>query len=300
MRARMTSTLAALAIGIGLLLTGPATTLAASSVVECGQLTAYTAPDPLGPTDGSLQLGTVSWVVLANATVSAAAAATLPTLVNNAPTCLALDLDVDGKVTAIDFAAEGSLTGMVSFDSGTGFYTFADRLIIPDSVTSAIPALAALFVTSYQAGTPLTVVFTIDPTTGQFVGFDGTAAFCGAGSVTSGGDGKVGAAIIPASVLDAGDLAKLDGAGSRQACATVHAFGTIDPSTGNIVPTTNVTITVAPAGVTVTPPPTSTVASAATPSSSGTTLPGLIGLGLIAVAAMSTILRRRGTQSRTD
>ena len=44
---------------------------AASSVVECGQLTGYAAPDPVGPTNGSVQLGlTDTWTILADATLS--------------------------------------------------------------------------------------------------------------------------------------------------------------------------------------------------------------------------------------
>ena len=141
-------------------------------------------------------------------------------------------------------------------------------------MTDANPGLAALFVTSYQAGTSLIVTFTVDTTTGGFTGFDGTAAFCGKGSVTSGGDGKVGDAIIPASVLDADDLCA-QGAGSRQTCATVHSVGTIDSQSGDIDITTDVDIVVAAAGATVTPPPTSTEpvgsapAGSARPSSHG-------------------------------
>jgi hypothetical protein len=247
---------------VGLLTLGVTPGLAASSSVECGQLTGYIAPDPVGPTDGSLQLGlTPAWVVDPTATVSPAAATTLPTIVNSGPTCLALDFDDGGNITAIDFAPSGTITGAVDFDSGSGFYLFANRLIVPTFITDAYPGLAALFVTSYQAGTELTVTFSVDTTTGQFTGVDGTAAFCGAGSVTDGGDGQVGDAVIPASVLDAADLAALEGAGTQEACATVHVTGTIDQQT-NIVLTTDVAIVVAvaasPPAPAITAPPTDT------------------------------------------
>lgn len=269
---------------------------AASSTVECGQLTGYTAPDPLGPTDGSLQLGLLTpWTVLADATVSANAAAALPTSVNNGPTCLALDLDDSGNVTSIDFSTTGTITGHVDFDSGSGFYLFANRLIVPNFITDANPGLAALFVTSYQAGTSLTVHFTVDGTTGGFTGFDGTAAFCGKGSVTSGGDGKVGKAVIPASVLDSKDIAKLKGAGNRQTCAAVHAVGTIDPQDGSIDITTDVIITVAAAGATITPPPTFT-APEATATASGS--PALIWLGLVFIGSAVVLTLRTRRRSR--
>jgi hypothetical protein len=268
---------------------GPVPVMAATSSVECGQLSEYTPPVPAGPADGSLQLGLSSpWVVLANATVSPAAETALPSIVNSGPTCLALDLDDQGAITAIDFAPEGALEGTVVFDTTSGFYIFADRLIVPTFVTDAYPGLAALFVTSYQAGSELAVTFSVDPTTGAFTGFDGEAAFCGTGSVTSGGDGQVGDAIIPASVLDADDLEALNGAGSRNTCATVHSVGTIDPSNGDIAITTEVSIVVAPAAVTITPPPTSTDSTvAATPGSGALLLAWISAIFTVSLAALT-------------
>jgi len=269
---------------------------AASSIVECGQLTGYTAPDPLGPTNGSVQLGLLSpWTILADATVSATAATVLPTAVNNGPTCLALDLDDSGDVTALDISTTGTISGHVDFDSGSGFYLFADRLIVPNFITDTYPGLAALVVTSYQAGTTLTMHFTVDGTTGAFTGFDGTAAFCGKGSMTSGGDGKVGAAVIPGSVLDATDVKRLKGAGKRQTCATVHSVGTIDTGTGNISIDTDVDIVVAAAGTTVTPPPTSTAPATASPAGRAQPTLVVLGLAFIGSAVVLSLRTRRGS-----
>jgi hypothetical protein len=238
----------------------PVTAIGASSIVECGQLTGYTAPDPVAPADGSLQLGALDpWVVLATATVSPAAMTALPALAGSGPTCLALDLDDFDAVTAIDIAPSGTISGHVIFDTGTGFYLLADRLIVPTFITDAYPGLAALVVTSYQAGTVLDMTFTVDTTTAQFAGFDGRAAFCGLGSLTSAGDGRVGDAVLPAAVLDGTDRSRLDNAGNRTACAAVHSSGTIDSNTGTITTTTDVDIDVAAGTVVLTPPPTSTV-----------------------------------------
>jgi hypothetical protein len=240
--------------------------LAGSPTIECGQLTAYTAPIPAGPTDGSLTLGTAStWVVLAAATISPAAEANLPNDVNSGPTCLALGLDGTGKVTSIDFAAQGTITGKVAFDSGNGFYVFAARLIVPTSVTDAYPPISALFKSSYEAGTPLSVTFMVDATTGGFTGFDGHAAFCGAASLDSKGVGHVGKATIPAAALNKTAKAALKAAAGAHACATVHSTGTIDPSNGNITTSANVVIAVTAAKVT--PPSTTTSA----PDSTGST-----------------------------
>jgi hypothetical protein len=245
-------------------------------------------------------------VILASAAVSPAATSVLPMSVGSAPTCLAIDLDDAGLVTALDFAPTGTLTGLVDFDTGSGFYLLADRLIVPDFVTDANAGLAAIFVTSYQAGTPLAITFTVDPTTGQFVGFDGTAAFCGAGSVTPGGDGQVGDAVIAAAVLDAGDLEALAGAGDAEACATINTVGTIDAGTGAISTTTDVQIDVAGAEATptapatprpqVTPPATSMI-EARDPSVSTDVLAG-VWFSLV-IATLATVVGMLGHRSRT-
>jgi hypothetical protein len=268
---------------------GPTSVAAASSTVECGQLTGYTAPDPSGPTDGALQIGLLDpWVIAADATVSAEATSALPGIVNNAPTCVALDLDDGGVVTSIDFAASGTVTGMVDFDSGSGFYLFADRLIVPDFVTDANPSLAALFVTSYQAGTALTVTFSVDSTDGQLTGFDGTAEFCGPGRVSSNGDGHVGDAVIPATVLDGKATKALKMADGDDVCATVHSTGTIDPQDGSIASTTDVVITAA--GPDPTAPPTSVDAGRVTTDADGGSL--LPVLAIVFASAFALVTRR--------
>ena len=288
MRRGLTFGLSFFAASIAAIAILPVTAIGASSIVECGQLSSYVAPDPVGPTDGSLQLGALDpWVVLATATVSPAATTALPALAGSGPTCVALDLDDFGAVTAIDVAPTGQISGHVDFDAGSGFYLFADRLIIPTFVTDPYPGLAALVVTSYQAGTVLDMTFTVDSTTAQFTGFDGRAAFCGHGSMTQSGDGRVGDAVLPAEVLDGTDRSRLDNAGNRTACAAVHSAGTIDPGSGNLSITTSVDIDVAAGSVALTPPPTSTVVAdiPATPPDLWSVVALLIGACIALVAA---------------
>jgi hypothetical protein len=227
---------------------------------------------------------------LPTASISAAAATALPTIVNNAPTCLSIELDADGKITSIDFASQGNVTGIVGYDSGSGFYLFADRLIVPTSITDAYPGLAALFVTSYQAGTSLSVTFTVDVTTGALTGFDGHAAFCGTASIAAGGDAKIGNAIIPASVLDAADVTALTGATGANVCAAVHATGAVVQDSGGALDVhTDVVITVTavatPPVVIPSPPQTSTQVSGTTPS--GDNSPALVLLLLVALGALA-------------
>ncbi len=209
----------------------PASVAASSSIVECGQVVAYKAPDPGTPTDGSLTLGQLDpWVIAATATVSASAAAVLPAFAGGGPSCLSMDLDDSGVITALDFASEGTLTGPVVADSGLGGVIFDDRILVPSFITDAYPGLAAIFVTSAATHTNVTATFMVDTSTGQFTGFHAEAAFCGAGDLAGNGDGLVGAAVIPAAVLDAGDSATLAHANLEQVCADITAVGSIDNS----------------------------------------------------------------------
>ncbi len=289
---RLLATTSAIALLIGAALAAPVA--AASTTVECGQISGYTAPDPSGPTDGSLTIGLMTpWVIAPDATVSAAVAANLPNIVNSAPSCLTVDFDDGGIITAMDFAPEGDISGSVVFDSGFDGYIFDQRLLVPTFVTDQYPGLEAIFATSAAAGTDATVTFTVDVTTGVFTGIDARAAFCGKAHVKSNGDGVVGKATIPASVLDATDTSRLKGAGSRNTCASVRSQGTPDPQTGNIALTTNVTIKVAAAGVTLTPPPTSTITVATAPVEPRSPLPFIAIFALVIVAVGASLQRTR-------
>jgi hypothetical protein len=287
--------------GFSMAATGPA--------VECGQLTAFTAPDPVAPTAGTLRFGVLTpWEVVPTASVSVAAAAALPSILNSGPTCVSVEFDSDGKITSIDFAPEGGVTGTVTYDSGSGFYLFADRLIVPSFITDAYPGLAALFVTSYQAETSLSVTFSVDVTTGAFVGFDGHAAFCGAGGVTGDGDGAIGDAIIPAEALDPGDVTTLEGAAGGDVCAAVHATGVVmaeqegaldidtDVVITLVLPSASPALDDGPAGPIPTMAATSTVQTKASPD--GGNMPVLL-LGLaIAVAVLAATRLRPARPAR--
>jgi hypothetical protein len=275
---------------------GPSTVNAAVAV-ECGQLTGYTAPDPGGPTPGSLSLGITpdTWVIDANAVVSPAAAGALASLVNTGPTCVSIDTDTGGVIVALDFAASGVVSGDVTFDGGSGFYVLDDRIIVPqDPIIDLYPGLAALFPTSAAAGTPLSITFTVDPTMGNLTAFDGTAAFCGAGSLGAGGVGNVGDATIPAEVLDDDDRDALTEADGDEVCANVRSQGNVDTQTGNLTIVTAVTIT-GEAAPQLTPPPTDTVASS-TEGVGPFALPvafAIVAMLVAAVVATTVITRER-------
>jgi hypothetical protein len=277
----------------------PRAVVAASSAVECGQVTAYSAPDASGPTEGSLTIGALSpWVIAADATLSAPVATNLPSLVGTSPVCLATDRDGGGVITGLDFAPQGDITGPVAFDAGNSGYDFASRLLVPTFITDTYPGLAAVFTTSADAGTDVTVTFFIDVSSGRLTNIDARAAFCGRGDLAPNGDGIVGEATIPASVLDSTDVERLASAELRHTCAAVRTQGTLDANTGALTLTTDVTITVEPAAkpraVTVTPPPTSTIEQGGTVSSlSGLPLASLWLTGVI-LALFSRRRRKRG------
>jgi hypothetical protein len=219
-----------------------------------------------------------------------------------------VEFDSGGAITSVDFAPQGTVTGTVTYDSGSGFYLFADRLIVPSFITDAYPGLAALFVASYQAETSLSVTFTVDVSTGAFAGFDGHAAFCGAGGVTGDGDGTVGEATIPAEVLDPSDVITLENA-AGEVCAAIHASGVVaTESQGALDIDTDVVITLAaptasptsdagPAGAIPTLPPTSTVATSMSPDGGNVPIL-LLGLGLAVVLLAATRLRPGGAGRR--
>jgi hypothetical protein len=283
---------------ISALTPAPSLALVSAAIVECGQVVAYTAPDPVTPADGSLTIGLLPpWDIAADATVSAAAAAVLPSMAGSGPSCLTLNLDSGGVVTTLDFASEGSVTGLVIEDAGIGGYVFASRLYVPTFITDAYPGLAAVFVTSAATGTDASATFTVDTTSGQFTGFDATASFCGPGNVDGDGNGLVGNAVISATVLDAADVSALTSASGEDVCADVQSIGTI----GNeIVLTTSVTISpVEVPDPTALPDPPNTATATASNGSSQPEWPvTLLAIFALATLVLAASIERRPSRSR--
>jgi hypothetical protein len=262
---------------------------------------AYTAPDPAGPTDGSLTIGLLPpWAIAADATISPNVAANLAGLAGTGPSCVTMVVTAS-VITSLDFAAQGDISGSVVFDSGFGGYIFAQRLLVPTFITDAYPGLAAIFATSAKTGTDVDGTFFVDTTSGQLTGVDVRAAFCGPGHLASNGDGIIGAARLPAAVLDSTDQLALANAHSRQTCASVRTQGTINTGTGALSLSTTVRLVVAPAAAPSslgTAPPTSTLPEITAPSprdDSGAALAiALVGLlTLVGVLRRTTIARDR-------
>jgi hypothetical protein len=230
--------------------------LAASQITECGQFPAYTAPDPLGPTDGSLQLGQLpAWTIADDATLVSPADTVLPSLSGSgAVTCLQIDLDDDSVITSVALVGEGTIEGHVAFESGLDAYLFHDRLMLPTFVTDMYPGLGALFGPSAAGGSVLRVTFLLDASNGVITGISGRTVVCGPPDVDGDGNGLLGDAVIPSAVLDADDVAALTDPAAIDACATIETAGTIDSGTGELDLVTDVAIAIDAAP---TAPPTS-------------------------------------------
>jgi hypothetical protein len=266
---------------------------AATTTVECGQLVAYTPPDPVAPADGSLTIGLLPpWTIAADATLSPEIQANLASVAGSGPSCLVVDRDSGGVITSLDFSSGGSITGAVVYQASLPGEVLADRLLIPTFITDAYPGLAAVFVTSEEAGTSATASLSVDPETGRITAVEATAQFCGAADLAGNGDGLIGAAVLPASVLDATDTKRLAAANGDHGCADVDTTGTIDGS-GALSLATQVTISLA---AEATPPNTSTVlapASASAVDSRAAVVTGLAALGIL-VRTLRRTPRRKG------
>jgi len=298
--------IAAIVPALSLSIASPA--LAASSIVECGQLIAYTAPDPVAATAGSLTIGLLSpWTIADDAVLSPAIAAALPGIAGSGPSCIDLDLDNSGIVTGMDFAPTGTVHGGVAFDSGFGGYIFANRLLVPTFITAAYPGLEAIFATSHAAGTNATATFLVDTTTGQFTHVDAQAAFCGPGRLDGNGDGRIGHAVIDGSLLTTSERNALADADSRHACAAVRTVGTIDSGTGQLSLTTDVTLRVAAAATETVPPigtapPTDTSRPAGGSPGQPSTMPFIVAclIGLVAIGVANRSASQRSGREPHD
>jgi hypothetical protein len=265
---------------------------AATSTVECGQIVAYTAPDPVAATPGSLTIGVLPpWTIAQDAVLSPEIISVLPGFAGSGPSCIALDVDGSGVVTGMAFASHGSVVGSVDFNSGFGGYVFAQRLLVPTFITDAYPELEAIFATSYAAGTGVRASFSVDTSSGQFTAVDARAGFCGPGRLDGNGDGRVGSAVIDGSLLTAADQRALVDADSRHTCAVVHTVGTIDTATGQLSLTSDITIRVAEVAPIGTAPPTDTTTagqSAWPQSTLGYLFALLVGLSALALGLART------------
>ena len=216
----------------------PMTAQAATSGVDCGAINAYTAPDPLGPTDGSIQFGFSgpTETILATATLDAAVIANLPGQVGNgALTCLDVTADGPGDITALAFAASGQVSGPIAYDSGQDAYIVDDRIFVPASQLVSQPELVAVIQVPFDAGQPLTVSLTVDTSSGNLTVFSTASRVSGPVAFNGGGDLLIEGATLPAAFMGGAALGALQVADATGSDADLDIAGAIDTSTGAFV-----------------------------------------------------------------
>ncbi len=219
--------------------------LAATDGVACGMVSAYTAPDPSGPTDGTITIGLDQVeTIAATATLSANLAANLPSILNSSPTCFSITADAGGVITALDFAPSGTVCGTLELDPSGSFYVVARAFIIPVSLVDSEVAFSALFGVSFDTGGEACVTFTVDTTTGAITAFSGTTSVCGAPVTHPDGSLDIGPATVPAAVVSTNGLAAVAIAESagNDVCADIRSAGIVDTSGGGIVASAEATV----------------------------------------------------------
>ena len=214
------------------------TSMAATDGVACGMVSAYTAPDPAGPTDGMITIGLDQVeTIAATATLSANLAANLPAILNSSPTCLAISTDSGGVITALDFAPTGTVCGTLELDPSGDFYVVARAFIIPVTLVDSEVAFSALFGVSFASGGEACVTFTVDTTTGAITAFSGTTSVCGAPVAHPDGSLDIGPATIPTGVVSPNGMSAeaVAEAAHRDVCADIRSAGTVDTNSGAIL-----------------------------------------------------------------
>jgi hypothetical protein len=298
-------TAAILVTPVLILLMAPAA-LAVESV-ECGLISSYTAPDASGPTDGSIAFGLDGPVetIAADATLVPPVDTNLPGITGGAPTCLTVNRDAD-VIDSLAFAASGSITGPVTFvadlfGAGSDGYTVSDRLVVPIMIATDNLGLAALIPTAADAGVDLTIGFVIDGSTGFPSSFSANTTMSGPILIEPDGDVRIGAATLPAGVIDGDSMAAFEAAAALGVDATVIVTGAGTPDQAspggvNMVITLAVSFT-APAtpGPTASEVPDTAVGGSDRPSNGTASTAGIlivVAAGVLAVLA-PTIARRR-------
>jgi len=229
----------AIGVAAAVSLLGTAAVAAATTTTECGLFRDYVAPDPLGPTDGSISFGLSGSpeVIAADATLVPPVDTNLSGLTGGAPTALTVVRDA-GTITSLAFAPSCVLVGDVIFvpdlfGPGTDGYTVDDRLVAPVDLMAMNDGLAALIPTAAANATPLSIEFTIDLTTGPPSAFHAHVTLVGEVQPKPNGDMMVGNARLPASVVsdEARDL--LGQARQLGVPATVEVTGEGAPDQGS-------------------------------------------------------------------
>ena len=235
-----------------------------TTTLECGLFREYTAPEPATSTPGSITFGVSGMpeVIAADATLVPPADTALPSLQGGAPTALTV-IRNGGVITSVAIAPACTISGTPVlvpdlFGPGQDAYVIADRLFVPVAQVADNDGLAALIGTAADTDATFSVTFDIDLSTGRPSGFSAQTTLVGLVSMLDGGDVQVGAATLPASVVDDEARAELETAAELgvQTTVVVDGIGTIDQASGDPLIAITLTVTfTAPAPSTPAPSP---------------------------------------------
>jgi hypothetical protein len=224
---------------------------AETTTVECGLFRDYTAPEPATNTPGSITFGVSGTpeLIAADATLVPPADTSLPSLQGGAPTALTV-IRSGGVITSLSFAPACTISGTPIlvpelFGPSQDAYVIADRLFVPVEQVASNDGLAALIGTAADTSGTFSVTFDIDLSTGIPSGFTAQTTLVGIVIMLDGGDVQVGAATLPASVVDEEARAELQTAAELgvQTTVVVDGIGTIDQASGG--PLIAISLTVA-------------------------------------------------------
>lgn len=221
----------ALAIAGALLVVGVVLGGGGTTAVEGGAYFDFVAPDPLGPTDGTIRFGFSGALetIAADAELVPPADTNLGSFGGGTPTCLAVTRE-GGVITRIAFAGECNVGGTVTrvddlFGPGGDAYVIADRVAAPAELAEGDPGFATLIGIPAVAGSNLDLVFVIDVTTGVPTSFLGQTSVTGPVALLAGGDIGVGVATLPNDVIDEASRSDLEDAAALGVDATVAIVG---------------------------------------------------------------------------
>ncbi len=272
--------------------------------IEAGAYFDFLAPDPGGPTDGTIRFGfgSAAETIAADAELVPPADTNLAFLGGGTPTCLEVTRE-GGTITHLAFVEECTVSGTVTrvddvFGVGADAYLVGDRLAAPAELVEGEAAYAALIGVPAATGGTLDVTFHVDPTTGVPTSFIGETSVAGPISDLGAGDVGVGAAALPGAIVDDASRALLDEAADLGVDATVGilGFGTIGEK-GQ--PALEIELTVTYSATPATPAPTPAALPDTRMAIGSASAGGPVWLVLAAGAAGATVLlvRPRGRRA---
>ena len=183
------------------------------------------APDPIAVATGSITFGLSGSpeVIAADATLAPPTdTRILLAWPAGAPTALTVVRDA-GMITSLAFAPECSISGPVTlipdlFGAGADGYVIADRVFAPVDIVQDNSGLNALIATAADSGSPLTLAFTIDVSSGVPAAFAADVSLSGMVVVEDDGDIRVGDATLVDPIVDQGSRAELEEAARPRRC----------------------------------------------------------------------------------